>query len=80
MMFGHAGSIAAGHIHMAHNSGLTAARLTDLLRQAGFAGAITRRQDYDLWAIGLMPETNRNAVIGKLARAGVDLSEPNRTS
>ena len=43
MMFGHARSIAAGHVHMAHNSGLTAARLTSLLRQAGFADAIVKR-------------------------------------
>ena len=41
MMFGHARSIAAGHVHMAHNSGLTAARLTNLLRQAGFADVVT---------------------------------------
>jgi predicted SAM-dependent methyltransferase len=80
MMFGHTSSIAAGHIHMAHNSGLTAARLTDLLRQAGFAGAVIKRQDYDLWAIGLMPATNRAAVVVDLANAGIDLSEPTRVS
>ena len=80
MMFGHAGSIAAGHVHMAHNSGLTAPRLSDLLRQAGFADVIIRRKDYDLWAIGLMPTTNRTALLAKLAEAGIDMADPGRTS
>jgi predicted SAM-dependent methyltransferase len=78
MMFGHARSIAAGHVHMAHNSGLTAARLTNLLRQAGFADAIVKRQEFDLWAVGLMPQTNRNAILRKMADAGLDLSDTAR--
>lgn len=75
MMFGHASSIAAGHVHMAHNSGLTAGRLTDLLRQAGFAGVIIKRKEFDLWAVGLMPQTNRDVVVKKLVDAGIDLSD-----
>jgi SAM-dependent methyltransferase len=80
MMFGHAASIAAGHVHMAHHSGLTAPRLTDLLHRAGFAGVVIKRQDYDLWAVGLMPETDRTAVLGKLASAGVDMTDASRSS
>jgi SAM-dependent methyltransferase len=80
MVFGHASSIAAGHVHMAHNSGLTAARLTSLLRQAGFADAITKRKDYDLWAVGLMPETDRNTVLHKLADVGLDLTDAGKRS
>jgi SAM-dependent methyltransferase len=80
MMFGHAGSIAAGHVHMAHNSGLTAGRLTDLLRQAGFADVIIKRQEFDLWALGLMPRTDRNVVLKKLVDAGLDLSDANRNA
>lgn len=78
MMFGHAGSIAAGHVHMAHNSGLTTSRLKNLLRQAGFAGVVIKRQEFDLWALGLMPQTDRNAVLKKLADAGLDLSDAGR--
>jgi predicted SAM-dependent methyltransferase len=80
MMFGHAGSIAAGHVHMAHNSGLTARRLTDLMHRAGFAGVITERQEYDLWAIGLMPKTNRGDILAKLASAGIEIADIVRKS
>ena len=79
-MFGHARSIAAGHVHMAHNSGLTAARLTNLLRQAGFADAVIKRHDFDLWAVGLMPRTNRNIILKKMADAGLDLSDAGRNA
>ena len=78
MMFGHGRSIAAGHVHMAHNSGLTAARLTNLLRQAGFADAVVKRHEFDLWAVGLMPRTDRNVILRKMAAAGLDLSDATR--
>lgn len=76
MMFGHTSSIASGHPHMAHHSGLTSERLGDLLLQAGFAEAITKRQDYDLWALALTEHANRDAILRKLRAAGLEMSDP----
>jgi predicted SAM-dependent methyltransferase len=73
MMFGHSSSIASGSPHMAHHSGLTAERLGELLLRAGFAEAITRRQDYDLWALALTRHANRNAIQTILRAAGLDM-------
>jgi predicted SAM-dependent methyltransferase len=74
MMFGHASSIASGNPHMAHHSGLTSERLGDLLLRAGFAEAITRRQDFDLWALALTEHANRDAIQHRLRAAGLDMS------
>jgi SAM-dependent methyltransferase len=74
MMFGHAPSIASGNLHMAHHSGLTSVRLGQLLLQAGFAEAVTKRQDFDLWALALMERADRRAIQHKLRAAGLDLS------
>jgi predicted SAM-dependent methyltransferase len=74
MMFGHSPSIASGNVHMAHHSGLTSERLGELLLQAGFAEAITKRQDFDLWALALMPHADRDAIQGRLRAAGLDLT------
>jgi predicted SAM-dependent methyltransferase len=73
MMFGHTSSIASGNPHMAHHSGLTAERLGDLLLRAGFAEAITRRQDYDLWGLALTEHASRNAIQTRLRTAGLDM-------
>lgn len=75
MMFGHTPSIAAGNLYMAHRSGLTAERLGHLLLRAGFPEAITKRQNFDLWALALMEDTDRNAVVDSLRTAGLDMSE-----
>lgn len=74
MMFGHVRSIAAGNLHMAHRSGLTAERLGGLLLQAGFTEAITRRQSFDLWGLALMSDADRNSILRRLQEAGLDLS------
>jgi hypothetical protein len=74
MMFGHTGSIAAGHVHMAHRSGFTSDRLGDLLLHAGFAEAVMKRQQYDLWAVALMENADRRAVLASLRAAGLDMS------
>ena len=73
MMFGHSRSIADGAVHMAHHSGLTSDRLTGLLLEAGFAGAITKRRDYDLWALGLMERADGNAIQRRLRAGGLDM-------
>lgn len=74
MMFGHTTSIAAGNLHMAHHSGLTAERLGDLLLNAGFAEAITKQQNFDLWAVGLAHNVDRDGVLTELRAAGLDMS------
>jgi predicted SAM-dependent methyltransferase len=73
MMFGHSRSIAAGAVHMAHRTGLTSDRLTGLLLEAGFAEAVTKRRDYDLWALGLTERADRNAILRRLRTAGLDM-------
>jgi predicted SAM-dependent methyltransferase len=73
MMFGHSRSIAAGAVHMAHRSGLTADRLSGLLLEAGFAEAITKRRDYDLWAMALMERADRDAIHRRLQASGLDM-------
>jgi SAM-dependent methyltransferase len=75
MMFGHSPSIASGNVHMAHNSGLTSARLGELLLRAGFTEAITKRQGFDLWALALMENADRNAIQHRLQAVGLDFSE-----
>jgi predicted SAM-dependent methyltransferase len=75
MMFGHSPSIASGHVHMAHHSGLTSERLGELLLQAGFFEVVTKRQGFDLWALALMERADRDAIHRGLRAAGVDLSD-----
>jgi SAM-dependent methyltransferase len=75
MLFGHSPSIASGNSHMAHHSGLTADRLGGLLLQAGFAEVVTKRVAYDLWALALMPDADRNATLRGLLAAGFDMSD-----
>jgi len=74
MMFGHGRSIASGNMHMAHNSGLTAERLGQLLLEADFAEVVTRRQNFDLWALALTEKADRAAIQRKLKAAGLDMS------
>jgi predicted SAM-dependent methyltransferase len=73
MMFGHSRSIAAGAVHMAHHSGLTSDRLSGLLLEAGFAEAVTKRRDYDLWALALTERADRDAIRRRLQAGGLDM-------
>jgi predicted SAM-dependent methyltransferase len=75
MMFGHAPSIASGNEHMAHHSGLTSERLGGLLLQAGFAESITKRQDFDLWALAMRENADRDAIQHSLRIAGLDMCD-----
>jgi predicted SAM-dependent methyltransferase len=74
MMFGHSLSIASGNVHMAHRSGLTSERLGELLLRAGFAEVITKRQNFDLWALAVMERADRDVIGSRLRAAGLDLS------
>ncbi|MFG1463062.1 methyltransferase domain-containing protein [Xanthobacter sp. DSM 24535] len=54
MLFGHSASIAAGQIHMAHNTGFTLKRLADRLVAAGFREVRAMKgPSYDLWVVAL---------------------------
>ena len=75
MMFGHTPSIASGNLHMAHHSGLTAGLLGRLLLQAGFAETVTKRQNFDLWALALTGDADRDGILNNLYRAGLDMSD-----
>jgi len=74
MLFGHTRSIASGNHHMAHRSGLTAERLGGLLLRAGFAEAITKRAQFDLWALALMRDSDRDAILDRLRASGLDMT------
>jgi predicted SAM-dependent methyltransferase len=78
MMFGHAGSIEAGAAHMAHHSGFTAARLGELLLEAGFFEAITKRQGFDLWAVAFTKNADRKAIETALKAADLDMTDDSR--
>jgi len=53
IIYGHASSLAAGQLYMAHRSGFTLKSLADALVAAGFAKitAMRRRTHLDLWAV-----------------------------
>jgi SAM-dependent methyltransferase len=55
MIYGHAPSLARGHLHMAHKSGFTARTLGQLLTDAGFAVSTMQREGFSLWARAYKP-------------------------
>jgi SAM-dependent methyltransferase len=69
MLFGHTPSIARGNTYMAHNTGFTVTRLGTALQKAEFAESwVAVGQSIDIWAVALMPRTNRTALKEQLAR------------
>jgi hypothetical protein len=60
---------------MAHHSGLTSDRLGGLLLEAGFVEAVTKRRDYDLWALALTERADRQAIHRWLRVADLDMFE-----
>jgi len=76
MLWGHARAIAGGNIFMAHHTGFTCASLGRSLMDAGFAEAWAfSGAAYDLWAVGLMDETDRGVLHHQLAVAGLSLPD-----
>jgi SAM-dependent methyltransferase len=73
MLFGHSLSIERGKVFMAHNTGFTSSSLGQLLVDAGFDTILVKREPLDLWALALMPETDKEAIQGALAAAGLDM-------
>ena len=55
MLYGHSRAIEEGHLHMAHRTGFTAERLGNLLLMAGFPPCPSRRQNFEVCALALMP-------------------------
>ena len=75
MFFGHSASIERGQFYMAHKTGFTAASLGQRLIDAGFSVAVVKRQELDLWALGLMPDADQAAIQHELLAAGLDIFE-----
>jgi SAM-dependent methyltransferase len=74
MLYGLSASIRRGNFFMAHNTGFTADRLGRLLIDCGFTEALTKRQPgFDLWALGLMPNANREELLPQLRANNLDL-------
>jgi len=80
IVFGHTASIERGAVAMAHRTGLTTERLGNLAIEAGFETAlIGRGQGYELWAVLLMPDTDRRVIEDVLAGTpGAFLTVPER--
>jgi predicted SAM-dependent methyltransferase len=67
MLFGLSTAIEAGNLFMAHKTGFTADRFGRVLLAAGFVEVfVTKGTFFDLWALGLMPEADRDDVLGHL--------------
>jgi hypothetical protein len=58
---------------MAHNCGFTCESLGTLLLQAGFPMVLAKRDGFDLWALALMEEADKGAILNELNAAGLDL-------
>jgi len=68
MIFGHSASIERGNDFMAHRTGFSVERLGRLGLEAGFVEAhVAPGDDFALWGLFLMPETNLDAVAALLA-------------
>lgn len=74
MLWGHTHSIALGSHFMAHRTGFTVDSLGKLLMRANFDEAwVFPGGGYDLWAVALMEETQRDVLRDLLARSGLHL-------
>ena len=73
MLFGHAASIERGMTHMAHHSGFTCATLGAALLDAGFPMVLAKRKGFDLWALALMEDADKEEILSELKAAGLNL-------
>jgi SAM-dependent methyltransferase len=68
-LYGHGASVAAGAVHMAHRCGFTAASLSQLARQAGFATVMVRQHaGYQLTAVACRAPTAAEPLRGLMDR------------
>jgi SAM-dependent methyltransferase len=76
MVYGHAASIERGNIYMAHNTGFTAERIARLFLQEGFVEIlVTKGICFDLWALALMPNADKQQIRSDLRDSGLDFFE-----
>lgn len=72
MLYGHRTSIAAGSSYMTHRTGFTDERIGQMLLDAGFVEARTRRAPmFDLWAAAFAPRADIDDCLDRLARHGL---------
>jgi SAM-dependent methyltransferase len=73
IIYGHGASIKEGFDYMAHRTGFTVDRLGKLVTAAGFSEAwIAPGTAYDLWAVALMPSTDKVALHQRLSASQLD--------
>jgi predicted SAM-dependent methyltransferase len=76
MIFGHQKSIRAGNHFMSHRTGFTQKLLATRLLRAGFAEVRVRRgNNFDLWSLAIMPETDVGETVAMMKDAGLDFEE-----
>jgi SAM-dependent methyltransferase len=75
MLYGHSASVARGRTAMAHRTGFSDAMLGQRLIAAGFASVLVKREQFDLWALALMPDADKPAIQAELAAAGLHMVE-----
>ena len=73
MLFGHGDSIRRGMNFMAHHSGFTCESLGASLLRAGFPMVLGKREGYEVWALALMEQSDKRAILSDLKRAGLDM-------
>jgi SAM-dependent methyltransferase len=72
MLFGLRRAVERGNYFMCHRTGFTQERLGKVIIAAGFHEArVLKGQGYDLWALGLMPEANREEIENVLSANGL---------
>lgn len=79
MIYGHTASIAQGKTFMSHHTGFTCSSLGAVLLEAGFGTVLAKRDNFDLWGLALMDETNKLQVQRDLASSGLDMNERTET-
>jgi SAM-dependent methyltransferase len=74
MLYGLSVSIERGNSFMCHKTGFTTDRLGRLLVASGFSEVLVKRgSSYDLWAVALMPEANKENLLRHLRANELDL-------
>jgi predicted SAM-dependent methyltransferase len=74
MLFGLSSAIARGNVYMAHRTGFTADRMGRVLIESDFPEVFVKRgQHYDLWALALMPQADKDMLLAQLRANNLDL-------
>jgi hypothetical protein len=64
-----------GLTFMAHHTGFTCPSLGNALAYAGFAMVLVKRDQFDLWALVLMQDADKEAIQQNLQTYGLDMSD-----